>query len=191
VSEDLEEEEVHARLVVRKLPQRRALATALSGATTYIEARIKGDREAIFSCAEMYETLFLVQLSDPQMAVKHATPMAVDELAKIVPLGKLVDLVKMKAELPTMLRLAGDATFNAADVDLYSEGVLTWWRTHGTAIPAWRAAARIVFALTPNSASCERVFALLRVMYDDTQKSALAGQVQAALMLCYNERVVG
>jgi hypothetical protein len=31
-----------------------------------------------------------------------------------------------------------------------------------------------VFALTPNSASCERVFAfaLLRVMYDDTQKRA-------------------
>jgi hypothetical protein len=65
----------------------------------------------------------------------------------------------MKAELPLMLRLAGDAAFNAADDDLYSDGVLTWWRTHGKAIPAWQVAARIVFALTPNSASCERVFA--------------------------------
>ena len=49
----------------------------------------------------------------------------------------------------------------------------------------------IAFALTPNSASCERVFALLKNMYGEEQLSALADQLQAALMLAYNKRRVG
>ena len=56
---------------------------------------------------------------------------------------------------------------NATDVDDFSDGVLQWWRTDGHAFPAWAwaAAARVAFAFSPNSASCERVFSLLRVMY--------------------------
>ena len=58
-----------------------------------------------------------------------------------------------------------------------------------------REAAHIVFALTPNSASCERVFALLQQLFDEEQKSMLADAIQAALMLNYiqpsRHRVVG
>ena len=45
--------------------------------------------------------------------------------------------------------------------------------------------------MSPNSASCERVFALLKNLFDDEQMSALADYVQAALMLNYNQRSVG
>ena len=64
--------------------------------------------------------------------------------------------------------------------------MLAWWRAHADTIPAWARAARIAFALSPNSASCERVFSLLESMFGDTQMSALADYMQAALMLRYN-----
>ena len=57
--------------------------------------------------------------------------------------------------------------------------MLTWWRTNGGSFPAWALAARIVFASSPNSASCERVFALLRNLFGELQMSSLADYVQA------------
>ena len=59
------------------------------------------------------------------------------------------------------------------------------------AFPAWALAARVAFAISPNSACCERVFALLKSMYGDQQMSVLADLIQAALMLRYNGRRVG
>ena len=61
----------------------------------------------------------------------------------------------------------------------------------GSSFPAWALAARIVFASSPNSASCERVFALLRNLFGELQMRSLADYVQAALMLNYNQRNVG
>ena len=37
----------------------------------------------------------------------------------------------------------------------------------------------------------ERVFSMLKLMFGDTQMSALADMIQAALMLKYNQRKVG
>ena len=48
-----------------------------------------------------------------------------------------------------------------------------------------------VFALTPNSASCERVFAALKLMFGEQQMAALADQIRAAIILAYNDRKVG
>ena len=52
-------------------------------------------------------------------------------------------------------------------------------------------AARVVFAISPNSASCERVFSLLKNLFGEQQMAALADYVQASLMLNYNGRNVG
>ena len=68
--------------------------------------------------------------------------------------------------------------------------VLGAWLVLGS-FPAWALAARIVFASSPNSASCERVFALLRNLFGELQMKSLADYVQAALMLNYNQRNVG
>ena len=59
---------------------------------------------------------------------------------------------------------------------------------HNATIPAWAHAARIAFALAPNSASCERVFSLLERMFGDAQTAALSDYMQAALMLRYHGR---
>ena len=49
----------------------------------------------------------------------------------------------------------------------------------------------IVFAISPSSASCERVFSLLKLMFNEQQISSLADAIRAALMLRYNDRIVG
>ena len=55
----------------------------------------------------------------------------------------------------------------------------------------WALAARIVFAISPNSATCERVFSLLKLMFGDQQMAALGDVIRAALMLRYNGRMIG
>ena len=98
----------------------------------------------------------------------------------------------MKGELHAYLAAAARApVFDKANVERYTEGLLTWWRTNGSSFPGWAMAARIAFAFSPNSASCERAFALLESMYGDDQMSSLADQLRAALMLAYNKRRVG
>ena len=52
-------------------------------------------------------------------------------------------------------------------------------------------AARVVFAISPNSASCERVFSLLKNLFGEQQMASLADYVQASLMINYNGRKVG
>ena len=51
--------------------------------------------------------------------------------------------------------------------------------------------AKIVFTITPNSASSERVFSLLEAMFGKDQDMSLADLVQGSLMLRYNKRTVG
>ena len=43
----------------------------------------------------------------------------------------------------------------------------------------------------PNSASCERVFALLKSLFGDEQYRSLKDYIQASLQLNYHGRVVG
>ena len=56
---------------------------------------------------------------------------------------------------------------------------------------AWAIAARIVFAMLPSSAPCERVFSLVECMFGQDQLSSLADQLQGSVMLRYNKRAVG
>jgi len=104
-------------------------------------------------------------------------------------LGMLSDL---KQQLPVYVTAAASAqAFDKGSVADYTDAILTWWRVNGGQFKAWALAARIVFAISPNSASCERVFALLKNLFGDQQMQSLADLVQAALMLNYNGRTVG
>ena len=82
-------------------------------------------------------------------------------------------------------------SLDTSDVAGFTTAILDWWRTNGNSFPAWAEAARITFALMPNSAACERVFSLVKNMLGEQQLSALADYIRAALMLKYNERTVG
>jgi hypothetical protein len=82
-------------------------------------------------------------------------------------------------------------TFDKSDIEAYTESILSWWRMNDGSFPTWSLAARMVFALSPNSASCERVFSLLKSMFSEQQLSVLGDYIRAAIMLKYNKRVVG
>ena len=79
------------------------------------------------------------------------------------------------------------------DVEQFTKDVLvlSFWANHGKEFPTWAHAMQIVGSFTPNSAAAERVFSMLKLMFGDTQMSALADMIQAALMLRYNKRKVG
>ena len=192
LEEDLEEEEIRSLIYTLDMPERKRMADALAKGFEYLETRITGTCEPIYDCSAMYNACRLVQVFDPAFAAAHATPQWVDDLANVKPLGALADMAKMKAQLPTYLTRAQGFTADISDVEAFSNSVLDWWRRNvDDAISAWAEAARIVFAISPNSASCERVFALLKNMFGDQQMSTLADYVQAALMLCYNGRKIG
>ena len=134
----------------------------------------------------------LVRALDPSFAT--STPIDVEwvnDMANIKPLSSNNLIDGMKSELPAYLSAAQGVTFDRKDIDKFTEDVLTWWRINGNQFPTWALAARMVFAFSPNSAARERVFSLLAAMFTKEQHSTLADQIQAALMLKYNKRVVG
>lgn len=113
----------------------------------------------------------------------------VSDLANVKPLMEHVNLQDLQAQLPAYLSAAARApAHDLDDVSAYTEAVLTFWRTNTSeaSMPAWRKAARIMFAFSPNSATCERVFSLLDAMFGDGQKNSLADMLEASLMLRYN-----
>jgi len=58
---------------------------------------------------------------------------------------------------------------------------------NGQKFPTWAVAARIMFAMTPNSASAERVFSLLKAMFGDARASSLSDLIEGSLMLKFNK----
>ena len=85
----------------------------------------------------------------------------------------------------------GAPVFDTSSVADFTKALLAWWRVNGGHFPAWALAARVAFAISPSSAACERVFALVKLMFGEQQMSALADMIQAALMLRSNGRRVG
>ena len=171
-------------LIVRHLPERKAICDALKPGFDYLESRIDGTCNAQYSLVEMYELCRVARAFDPNFAAAHVTPAFVDAMSAITPLRALGMLADLKQQLPAYLATATAAPIlDKKSVDDYSEAVLKWWRSNGNAFPAWALAARIVFAMSPNSASCERVFALLKNLFGDEQMSALSDYLRAALIV--------
>ena len=138
----------------------------------------------------MYETCRLVRIFDPNFASQYLDSAYVDSMAAITPLRSLDMLDQVKQEAPLYRAAAHSAgAFDKSSVADYTEAMLTWWRTNGGSFPAWALAARIVFASSPNSASCERVFALLRNLFGELRMRSLADYVQAALMLTADHKL--
>ena len=179
-------------LVVRNLPQRNKICDALAPGFDYLESRITGTCDAQYSLVNMYALCSAARAFDPAFAKDHLDAAFVDTMAAITPLNALGMLPDLKQQRPQYIAAAASApAFDKTSVADYSTAILGWWRANGGGFPAWALAARVVFAISPNSASCERVFALLKNLFGDEQASALADYVQASLMLNYNGRTVG
>lgn len=179
-------------LVVKDMGERKQVCDSLWGGFQYLENRVNGDCQANYSCVNMYKLCCAARMFDPYYAKVHATPEMVDRMNAITPLSEHGIIPSLKQELPLYLAAAATSpSLSTDDVDTYTEGILEWWRVNGGGFKSWKKAAQITFALSPNSASCERVFSLLSHMFGDDQRSALADYLRAALMLKYNKRVVG
>ena len=88
----------------------------------------------------------------------------------ITPLSAHGLLPSLKRELPQYLSAAQSApSIDKADVEDLTKKLLLWWHTNGSAFPTWALAA-----LSPNSASCERVLSLVKSMFGEQQLSSLA-----------------
>ena len=140
----------------------------------------------------MYELCRLVRVFGPNIAATQLDSAFLTAMQVITPLASLGLLATMQQQMPQFLAACLLApVFDVSNVAAYTEAILAWWRKNGKSFPAWALAARIVFAFSPNSASCERVFSLLKLMFGEQQMAALADYVRAALMLRYNERRAG
>ena len=179
-------------LIVRDLPERRAICDALVPGFDYLEARITGTCDAQYSLVEMHELCKLVRAFDPNFALVHVDAAYIDQMVVITPLNALDMLDDMKQQLPAYLTAAATApTFDKGSMADYSDAILGWWRANGSSFPGWAIAARVVFAISPNSASCERVFSLLANLFGESQMLSLSDLIQASLMLNYHGRTVG
>lgn len=193
--EDLEEEEVRPLLDISTLPERKAIIEKLLPAFDYLSGRVDGTCESQFSCAHMYEVCKHARWFNPNHARTHGLDgSCVDALCTVVaPLQEHVRPVRMKSEIPAYLSLAADfGEIPSTDPQQFTQEVLQFWRgaAKKPGVGEWCKAAQIVFAISPNSASCERVFSLLNCMFDDNQANSLADYLQAALMMRYNGRTV-
>jgi hypothetical protein len=191
--EDLEELELRKLLVVTHTKERKEIVDGLAAGFAYLESRLTNNCSTPFHCAQELELFRLVQAFDPTFAVeKGITDEWVRELAVIRPLSideTLLD--RMCAELPRYFAEARDVIVNRADVLDFTEAVLQFWRSRVSLLPGWASAARIVFAISCNSAACERVFSLLDSMFSKEQLCSLSDYVGGSLMLKYNKRTLG
>ena len=127
----------------------------------------------------------------PREAIRHTYASARDGSLHHTAVNGLA--AQLKAEIHAFRVEARSAPpMDHRDVKAFTKAVLDFWRKHGTKMPTWRKAAKIVyFAIPPTSAASERVFSLLKAMFGKDQDASLSDLIQGALMLRYNKREVG
>jgi hypothetical protein len=166
---------------------------SLSPGFEYLENRMTNSSSVArpYHCADDLAVFKAVRVFDPSRAALHALNAdSVRSLSVVRCISE--ELIEgMLTELDKYTTAARDFETDRADVETFTSSVLKFWRTHRSELPTWSKAARIVFALSPNSASCERVFSLLASMFSPEQKATLGDALQASLMLRYNKREVG
>lgn len=192
-SQEFEEEEIRPLLDVSNVSERQEIIQGLLPAFNYLESRVSGTCEtSSYSLIHMFQVCKTARHFDPSYAAQHASESSIEELVSSVkPLGQHVCVLKLKEQLSDYKVAARDCEIDHSDVDTFSEQVLQFWRSSDKCrLSEWRKAARIVFSISPNSASCERVFSLLKVLYGEQQDALLADHIQASLMLRFNGRSV-
>lgn len=193
-TEDLEEHEIRPLLDTLDMPERKDIVDALAPGFLYLENRLTGNCDAPYDCSDTYELFRLARLFDPAFAAM--TKPGADDVKELVAIASFAErgdalLDGMISELPKYLAAAAQLTVERDDVHEFTDSVLQFWRTHASELKCWALAARIMFALAPSSASCERVFSLLDSCFGREQLRSLSDYIEASLMLIYNTRRLG
>ena len=187
----LTEQEVREQLLVTALPARQPIVDAVKRSFDYIDRRFRGNGQEIYDCQQEYVLFGLVRMFDPQRATECDLISAdnLDLLALAVPNPSLVALIpQMKEEVAAYIAVANGVRMPTEDIAAYTEKILQFWSGREDKLPAFAHAARIVFALTPNSAGCERVFSLLATLFPFERTSSMSDLIEGTLMMRYNKR---
>ena len=118
-------------------------------------------RDTIFRLARVFDPSFL---SENEGLVDDSF---IDSLIAIKPLscGDGALITALKRDLHLYVAASRGFVVDHSDVDVFTDAVLGWWKNHGRSTGVWRDAAELVFSVTPNSTSAERVFSLLKCMF--------------------------
>ena len=129
-------------------------------------------------------------MSDPSIAASDSNGDFL-HMVHCIPAIVVHRLIPMMMEEYPMYVAAARGFPDCSNMDIpeYTATVLHFWASHHNHFPTLARAARIVFALTPNSAACERVFSAMNNFFGSRQNTALIDQIETSLMLHYNNRV--
>ena len=163
------------------------LSAAAHDGLKYLKDRLTGNCQANYDCSQVYEFLRVVQVFNPAWASSSLHEDTMDALRIIPCLHSLLD--KMRSERADYLAACISVVIDPGDG--FTDAILTWWRNNGDKFPAWREAARLVFAFNCSSAAAERVFSRLARMFSTDQLSSLMDYVCTSVMLSYNQRLTG
>ena len=172
---------------VTKLPQWQECVDKVKAGFKYLEQRLTDDCPAPYHCKEQHEALGLLRAFEPSFACANVDAAYARKLAALKPYAHLQCADALVQELPIYLAAARSFSCPCREsIPEFTSKMLSWWKANAPQLPNWSRAARIAFALSPNSASCERVFSLLKCMFGDVQMNSLSDQLQAALLLRVN-----
>lgn len=190
-----EEHEVRQWLEVRELDEWKRLSKAAKAGIQYLRNRLTGNlpsNQRNYDCSHMFAILDAAQAFDPSWAATHLDSIWVSALSIIPALEELIP--QLQQELHAYVQAAKVAVIDHTESQhdhSFTQQVLKFFKENHSDFKTWAHAARIVFSFTPNSAAAERVFSLLSLMFGARQDHALGDYIQAAIMLRYNNRVVG
>ena len=192
----MEEKELRPLMVVEKERVRKDIVKALKEVYAYIKGRFDGEcaQPGTYSCKEEYALFDRLRIFSPARALELDIITSDGIKAMVAEMGH-DDMRALEAgmirEIADYKAMAAGFTADPHKMDEFTEKVLRFWRGKREKLPNFRAAARIAFALKPNSASCERVFSLLKQFFGEQEDDSLADLIQAILMLNYNNRSPG
>lgn len=172
-------------LDVRDLPAWVAARESLAAAFEYLEDRLTDapSVDSPYRLGAVYSVCSAVRAFNPAFirALQEEGHHVADIMEHLQQLPWLSDdkdaMERMQTELPALVVAVNESKldFNCSSVTDFSDNVLTFWR-NVKRCPTWKHEARRAFCLTPNSAASERVFSLLKAMFNDKQVASLSDQ---------------
>ena len=184
---DAEEHEARRWLRIHDSPEWLKYCGFASGGFTYLENRVTNNCPAAYHYGDSYQMWSLARMFNPSHAAQHLAPDGVDALADIKPLGYHNLIEGLKSEVHAYLTACVGVVVDTTSMEAFTNSILLFWRRNGPKFPTWAVAARIMFAMTPNSASAERVFSLLKAMFGDARACSLSDLIEGSLMLKFNK----
>ena len=124
------------------LQARKAVISSLKPGFDYLEPnRLTGNCQRPHDCSHEYAVFKAVRVFDPAFARETKVDAnAVESLAIIRCLTR--DLIDgMKLELDKYATAVADVSISRADVQEFTDDVLTFWRTHKSELPMWARSA--------------------------------------------------